>query len=277
MEEVCPDVWFLNYTNPMASITGAMLTMTGVKTVGLCHSVQGCASGLLRSLNMDDQNIQWKIAGINHQAWLLEITRDGQDLYPEIKRRAALKNQGKLEIGSAEETIARYEELYGELSENWKEHIRKRCKLYQETGKHDDMVRFELMRHFGYYITESSEHNAEYTPYFIKDKYPELIDRFNIPLDEYRAVSIRLRVGTHARRAGQSGVVAHIHGNMPLYFDAMKPMCPSRLTMNLAPSTTCPAMPVLSALRGGSFGRGTHQVGNRGACAASAAPTSACT
>ncbi|HHX21276.1 MAG TPA: alpha-glucosidase/alpha-galactosidase [Clostridiales bacterium] len=185
MEEVCPDVWFLNYTNPMASITGAMLTMTGVKTVGLCHSVQGCASGLLRSLNMDDQNIQWKIAGINHQAWLLEITRDGQDLYPEIKRRAALKNQGKLEIGSAEETIARYEELYGELSESWKEHIRKRCKLYQETGKHDDMVRFELMRHFGYYITESSEHNAEYTPYFIKDKYPELIDRFNIPLDEY--------------------------------------------------------------------------------------------
>ena len=91
-----------------------------------------------------DEQVQWKIAGINHQAWLLEVTRDGQDLYPEIKRRAAAI-----------------------------------------TEKHGDMVRFEIMKRFGYYVTESSEHNAEYMPYFIKDKYPELIDRFNIPLDEY--------------------------------------------------------------------------------------------
>ena len=146
MEEVCPDALFLNYTNPMAMLTGAMLRGTGVKTVGLCHSVQTCAKGLLEGLGMPyDEQVQWKIAGINHQAWLLEI-RDpqGNDLYPEIKRRAAAR-----------------------------------------TEKHDDMVRYELMKRFGYYVTESSEHNAEYTPYFIKDKYPELIERFNIPLDEY--------------------------------------------------------------------------------------------
>jgi len=53
------------------------------------------------------------------------------------------------------------------------------------TEKHHDMVRFEIMKRFGYYVTESSEHNAEYMPYFIKGKYPELIERFNIPLDEY--------------------------------------------------------------------------------------------
>jgi len=145
MEEVCPDAWFLNYTNPMAALTGSMLRYTNIKTVGLCHSVQGCAHGLLESLDMPTDNVQWKIAGINHVAWLLEITRNGEDLYPEIKRRAAEK---------------------------------------QKT-KHDDMVRFELMLKFGYYVTESSEHNAEYHPYFIKSKYPELIDRFNIPLDEY--------------------------------------------------------------------------------------------
>lgn len=145
MEEVCPDAWFLNYTNPMAALTGTMLRYTNIKTVGLCHSVQGCAHGLLESLDMPTDNIQWKIAGINHVAWLLEITRDGKDLYPEIKRRAAEK---------------------------------------QKT-KHDDMVRFELMLKFGYYVTESSEHNAEYHPYFIKSQYPELIERFNIPLDEY--------------------------------------------------------------------------------------------
>lgn len=144
MEEVCPDAWFLNYTNPMAILTGAMLRATSVKTVGLCHSVQVCAPVLLEGLGMSAENIQWKIAGINHMAWLLEITRDGKDLYPEIKEKA----------------------------------------LKRETP-HNDMVRYEIMKQFGYYVTESSEHNAEYMPYFIKDKYPELIEKFNIPLDEY--------------------------------------------------------------------------------------------
>ena len=144
MEEVCPDAWFLNYTNPMAMLTGGMQRYTGVKTVGLCHSVQVCAKSILELLKMPTDNISYKIAGINHMAWLLEITRNGEDLYPEIKKRAA------------------------ELTE-----------------PHDNMVRLEIMKQFGYYVTESSEHNAEYMPYFIKDKYPELIERFNIPLDEY--------------------------------------------------------------------------------------------
>lgn len=145
MQEVCPDAWFLNYTNPMAVLTNAMNTVGGIKTVGLCHSVQVCAPHLLRHLGMDETGVETKIAGINHMAWLLEVKKDGVDLYPEIKRRAALKQQ----------------------------------------EKHYDMVRFELMNRFGYYVTESSEHNAEYHPYFIKRQYPELIERYNIPLDEY--------------------------------------------------------------------------------------------
>ncbi|SHK05504.1 alpha-galactosidase [Clostridium amylolyticum] len=144
MEEVCKDALFLNYTNPMAILTGAMLKSTSIKTVGLCHSVQVCASHLLEGLNMDTKGVQWKIAGINHMAWLLEITKDGVDLYPEIKRKA----------------------------------------LQRETP-HNDMVRYEIMKRFGYYVTESSEHNSEYMPYFIKSKYPKLIEKFNIPLDEY--------------------------------------------------------------------------------------------
>ena len=108
--------------------------------------MQVCASTLLKHLDMPyDDQVQWKIAGINHMAWLLEITRDGKDLYPEDQAPCGCP--------------------YGKSD--------------------DDMVRFEIMKRFGYYVTESSEHNAEYLPYFIKDKYPELIDRFNIPLDEY--------------------------------------------------------------------------------------------
>ena len=185
IEEVCPDAWLLNYTNPMAMLTGAMLRLTGVKTVGLCHSVQVCASTLLNELGMGyDDSVQWKIAGINHQAWLLECTRDGVDLYPEIKRRALLYNQGKLDIGTFEERVAM---LTGGQApdERHMKRLREEYDLYKEKGLHGDMVRLELMRRFGYYITESSEHNSEYTPYFIKDRYPELIERFNIPLDEY--------------------------------------------------------------------------------------------
>lgn len=146
IEEQCPDAWLLNYTNPMSILTGAMLRYTGVKTIGLCHSVQICADHLLKHLDLPRDNVRWNIAGINHMAWLLEISRNGIDLYPEIKKRAEQK---------------------------------------QQAGKHWDMVRFEMMKHFGYYVTESSEHNAEYLPYFIKNSYPELIDKLNIPLDEY--------------------------------------------------------------------------------------------
>ncbi len=149
MEEVCPDTYFLNYTNPMAMLTGYMQRYTKIKTVGLCHSVQVCSEHLLKALAMEDklEGRTELIAGINHMGWLLDIRdKEGNDLYPEIKERARKKN---------------------------------------EEEKHTDMVRFEYIKHFGYYCTESSEHNAEYNAFFIKDKYPELIERFNIPLDEY--------------------------------------------------------------------------------------------
>ena len=185
MEEVCSDAWLLNYTNPMAMLTGAMLRMTGIRTVGLCHSVQVCVPTLLNELGIGyDDRVRSLIAGINHQAWLLECTLDGQDLYPEIKRRAKLYNEGRLDIGTFEERkkmLTNGEPLPGQ----WEERMREEYDLYRKTGRHSDMVRLELMLRFGYYITESSEHNAEYTPWFIKKDHPELIDRFNIPLDEY--------------------------------------------------------------------------------------------
>ena len=149
MEEVCPDAWFLNYTNPMAMLTGYMLRYTKIKTVGLCHSVQGCSKDLLNALGMEDK-VEGRtdvIAGINHMAWLLDVRdKDGNDLYPEIKKRAKEKNA---------------------------------------TEKHWDMVRYDYIDKLGYYCTESSEHNAEYNGFYIKSRYPEMIEEFNIPLDEY--------------------------------------------------------------------------------------------
>ena len=149
MEEVCPNALFLNYSNPMAMLTGYIQRYSSIQTVGLCHSVQVCSEGLLKGLGMEDKLEGRKelIAGINHMGWLLDIRdKDGNDLYPEIRKRAAAKNASE---------------------------------------KHHDMVRYDYIKNFGYYCTESSEHNAEYNNFYIKEKYPELIERFNIPLDEY--------------------------------------------------------------------------------------------
>lgn len=149
MEEVCPNALLLNYTNPMAMLTGYMLRYTPIKTIGLCHSVQVCSERLLKRLGMEDriEGRRELIAGINHMAWLLELTdKNGVDLYPEIKSRIA---------------------------------------AYMADPEANDKVRMDYINHFGYYCTESSEHNAEYNPFYIKSKYPELIERYNIPLDEY--------------------------------------------------------------------------------------------
>lgn len=175
MEEVCPEALFLNYTNPMGILSGYMQRYTGVKTVGLCHSVQVCSEKLLEKLDMKDklEGRVETIAGINHMAWLLDIKdKDGNDLYPEIRRRAAEMNAAQ---------------------------------------KHDDMVRFEYIKHLGYYCTESSEHNAEYNPFFIKSKYPELIEKFNIPLDEYPRRCIKQIEGWEKEREDilKDGKITH--------------------------------------------------------------------
>ena len=149
MEEVCPDAWFLNYTNPMAILAGFMQRYTNVKTIGLCHSVQTCSKDLLNELGMEDklEGRYERIAGINHMAWLLEIRdKDGNDLYPEIKKRAAEKNR---------------------------------------TECHRDMVRLDYIDKFGYYCTESSIHNSEYNSFYLKPGRDELLEKYNLNYDEY--------------------------------------------------------------------------------------------
>ena len=149
MAEVCPDAWLLNYTNPMSMLTGYMLRYTPVKTVGLCHSVQACVDALFGALDMMDyrEGAKSTIAGINHMGWLIDLRdKNGVDLYPEVK---------------------------------------KRVDAYIADPTKYDKVRMDYIRNFGYYCTESSEHNAEYNMFYIKKNYPELIERYNIPLDEY--------------------------------------------------------------------------------------------
>jgi len=199
MEAVCPDAWLLNYTNPMCMVTAGILEGSGVKTVGLCHSVQECVPGLLLRLGLSERiphgDTRWEIAGINHQAWLTSLSYQGRDLYPEIKEVAGeslerIRGRGgrawQRELG---ERIGMREDdgCYLFPVRAW--HAFREGHIPEEEARDaavaSDAIRLELMLRLGYYLTESSEHTAEYTPWFIKSHKPELIDRHFVPLDEY--------------------------------------------------------------------------------------------
>jgi len=144
MAAVCPDVLHINYVNPLAMLCWALTRATPIKTVGLCHSVQGTAMQLARDIQVSFDEINYLCAGINHMAFYLHFERDGEDLYPLIYKVIA---EGRVP--------------------DW------------------NRVRYEMLTRLGYFVTESSEHFSEYTPWFIKRDRPDLIERFNIPLDEY--------------------------------------------------------------------------------------------
>ena len=144
MEELCPDALLLQYVNPMAILGSAVARATTVRSVGLCHSVQGTARDLAADLGVPASELEYRCAGINHLAFYLELSHHGRDVYSDLRR--------VVEEGRVPE---------------W------------------NRVRYEVFRRFGYFCTESSEHLAEYVPWFIKSGRPDLVDDFNVPLDEY--------------------------------------------------------------------------------------------
>ncbi len=137
-EQLCPDAWVLNYTNPMSILTLAALEGTSMRTVGLCHSVQGTARQLARYLDVPYEELEWRCAGINHNSWFTELRHHGTHLYPRLRERV------------------------------------QNPEVYEQ-----DPVRFEMLLHFGAFVTESSGHFSEYVPYF--RKRPDLLERYRRP------------------------------------------------------------------------------------------------
>ena len=135
-ERLCPRAYVLNYTNPMSMMMLATFRASKMKAVGLCHSVQGTSMDLARYLELPYEELEWKCAGINHMAWFTELTRKGKDMYPILRKK-----------------------------------VRENKTLYEK-----DPVKFEIMLHLGYFVTESSGHMSEYVPYFRKRS--ELIDKY---------------------------------------------------------------------------------------------------
>lgn len=153
MEELCPDVQFLNYVNPMVINCWGIDRATSIKTVGLCHSVPHTAHDLADDMGIPRDELNYLVAGINHMAFFLKLEHEGKDMYPRLR-----------------ETMAEFER-----TNNWpKRFIRM-----------TDRVRYEALKRLGYFVTESSEHFSEYVPWFIKRDRPDLLETFDIPLDEY--------------------------------------------------------------------------------------------
>ena len=146
MEDLCPNALFINYVNPMCMNQWALSRGTSVNTVGLCHSVPHTAHELARDIGVSYENIDYRVAGINHMAFYLKFAHKhtGEDLYPLIRK---VVDEGRVP--------------------DW------------------NRVRYDMFTRLGYFVTESSEHFSEYTPWFIKHDRPDLIDRYQIPLDEY--------------------------------------------------------------------------------------------
>jgi alpha-galactosidase len=147
MEELCPDALFLNYSNPMAMLCMAMNRATSISTVGLCHSVQGTSQDMAHWIGVPYEEVEYLCAGINHVAFFLKFQRRDGEDLYPLLREVA---------------VARKEPAW-------------------------ERTRFELFRTFGYFVTESSEHFSEYVPWFIKPGREDLIQKYNIPLDEYPA------------------------------------------------------------------------------------------
>jgi alpha-galactosidase len=154
MEELCPNALLLNYVNPMAILCWALNRATSIKTVGLCHSVPHTAHQLAKDIGVPFEEVTYRVAGINHMAFFLRFERNGEDLYPRLREY----------VQSGQTPVRRIEKLPWVLT---------------------DKVRYEVFNRLGFFVTESSEHFSEYVPWFIKRDRPDLIEKYDIPLDEY--------------------------------------------------------------------------------------------
>ena len=198
MLEVCPQAILLQYVNPMAINTWAISARyPAIRQVGLCHSVQGTAEELAYDLQIDPASLRYVSAGINHMAFYLKFEQrlaDGsyRDLYPDL--------------------------LAGHEAGTFPRRMRHpRC---------PNRVRYEMLKRLGYFVTESSEHFAEYVPYFIKDGRDDLVEKFGIPIDEYpkRCVAQIRHWKSEAERL-KSGAVIEVKETYEYASDIVNSVC----------------------------------------------------
>src|SRR2546422_1388713 len=197
MEQICPEAWLLNYTNPLAVLVRAVSEATTIPVVGLCHSVFWTVDRLAGYLGLQRDEVDAATAGLNHHAFILRLEHRGRDLYPELR-------------------------------------------AFVEAGRtpDDDLVRADLFGRLGFYPTESSEHHAEYNPWYIgkRDAAGDAVERFHIPIGEYLTrVSHNLEEYAETKRlldAGESFEIERSGEYAATIAEAMTTGAPARIVVN---------------------------------------------
>ncbi|MGR3617323.1 MAG: alpha-glucosidase/alpha-galactosidase [Paracoccaceae bacterium] len=220
MAQVCPNATLLQYVNPMAINTWALAEkFPALKQVGLCHSVQNTVEEMAHDLDLPKQEIRYKVAGVNHVAFFLKLEHQGRDLYPALRQ------------GYAQGTLPKPPLLMPRCPNN---------------------VRYEVMDHLGYFCTESSEHLAEYVPWFIKEGREDLIREFGIPLDEYPKRCEEQIVGwqeqAEALKAGGAAEVIKSHEFASELMNAIVTDTPYVAYGNLPNTGQVPQLPIGAAV-----------------------------
>jgi alpha-galactosidase len=180
-EELCPQALVLNYTNPMAMLCLAAGRTSSLPVVGLCHSVQGTSHLLAKRAGVPIGEMEWECAGINHLAWFVKLRHEGRDLYPLLMRKAR-------------------EDLAGRPSD----------------PEDLDLVRKDMMLHFGAFITESSGHLSEYLPYYRKRR--DLVEKYARPRYDGESGFYANNWPTW-RRDADADRLAMVRGEKPIAWD----------------------------------------------------------
>lgn len=215
MAQLCPGATLLQYVNPMAINTWALAErFPHLRNVGLCHSVQNTVQELAHDLDLPEADLRYRVAGVNHVAFFLDLTHEGRDLYPALRAGYA---QGELPKPPL---------------------LMPRCA---------NKVRYEVMDHLGYFCTESSEHLAEYVPWFIKQGRDDLIAEFAVPLDEYPTRCVEQIAEWRAQAEALTGAanieVPKSHEFAAEIMNAMVTDQPYRIYGNLANTGQIPQLP----------------------------------
>ena len=169
MQQVCPQAWLLNYTNPMAmNVTFLHHVAPGLKVLGLCHSVYWTMVGLCELIGVPYDEVSYWSAGVNHQAWVLRWERGGQDLYPVLDQRIAQDPQLRRRV-----RIDMYRRL-GYYPTETSEHSSEYVPWYVRHPAEVERLRINI----GEYISISEANLAEY------DRVrAELADDAALPVD----------------------------------------------------------------------------------------------
>lgn len=184
MEEVCPNAWMLNLTNPLTVLTRSVYKTTRIKAMGLCHELQGVRGGMIRMFGNRVEDYEMKVAGVNHLIWLLDLKINGRDGFEMVREYEATGKAVPLRSTSGGHRAP--------FQDRWK-------------------VKQSLLKTYGYLPAAGDRHVAEFFPYFLTEETGAG--------EDYGVLLTKIEHRYDMLRASQAEVKAMVAGEKPVPLD----------------------------------------------------------